>query len=485
MSVQNIGGLLDGVFGLGGPFGQTPTIASQLPIGNGVQYNPLTLNRILLSYAYMGYGLVQTVIDMPVEDGFRGGVDIETDELDEEEHQTLARYMEENGDWESVKETLKWKRLFGGAGLIIEDGEENTRQPFDPSKLTPDSILRFVPADRWELTMTGSELLQMSSVGNRIQQNDANEVPYLYYTQALNRTRVIKVNGKKAPSYIRLRLQGWGMSRLESCLREINSFVKFQNVIFELLDEKKIDIFKIKNFNNALTSAVGINAIQKRIALNIALKNYKNATAMDTDDDFEQKELTMAGIADIYAEMRQNLAASLQMPEAKLFGQSSSGFSSGEDVIENYNAQVESDVRQSSKPLVHSIIDLRCQQLFGFIPEYEIKFKPLRVLNEVEQEAVNTSKQNRSMQLFTSRLYTPKEVMDSLDKDKLVNVLTEIQQGLRDDDEIVAPIETEDDTISQGKENAIGEILAKRAEKEREIFASRDHKIMKWLRRNK
>jgi phage-related protein (TIGR01555 family) len=477
-------GLLDGVFNEPGMY-NPQTISQPWTFANGVQYTPFTLNRIALSYGYMGYGLVQTLIDMPVEDAFRGGVQIKTDELDEEDLTLLYRFMSENGDFEAIQETLKWARLFGGAGLLIETEDPNTRTPLKPEKLKPDSVLRFIAADRWELVLTGTSILNLTNAGFGLGDVRKNEVPYMYYTQPLHESRVIKVNGKKAPSYIRLRLQGWGMSELERCIRDINSFIKFQNVIFELIDEAKIDIFKIQEFNSSLASAEGVELVRKRIALNSILKNYKNATVMDANDDFVQKQLAWSGLADIYAELRQNLSAALGIPEAKLFGQSSSGFSSGQDTIENYNALVESGVRSTSQPVIREVVKLRCQQLFGFQPEFDIAFKPLRVLSEPEEELMKTSKQNRALSLFDRQLYTGQEVLESLDKDNLINIESEVQQGLR---EVVQAVANEEQEANdeQRKENSlkIFTMLQDKAGKQREAFVNKDRKILSKLKRN-
>jgi phage-related protein (TIGR01555 family) len=444
----------------------------------------------------MGYGLVQALINLPVEDAFRGGFEIETDELDEDDIKILHRFMEENDDVAALEEALKWARLFGGGALLIETEDKDQREPFKPKSLTPESVLRFVPADRWELNLTTDSIIDASRVGF-LPTNPSGrrtEVPYLYYTVPLHKSRVMRIMGRRAPSYIRQRLQGWGMSELERCMRSINSFVKFQNVIFELVDEAKTDIFGIQGFNGALATDVGTQLIQKRIQLNALLKNYKNSTVMDKDDTFDQKQMTYSGLADIYVQQRINVSADIGMPEAKLFGQSSSGFSSGQDAIENYNVLVESGVRKSAKPLVRQVIDLRTQQLFGFVPEYELKFKPLRLLSEDMEEQVLTSRQNRALSLFDRHLFTAQELMTSLDKDKLLNVDTEVQQGLRDVSQALAGAGADEDTGKPDskrskKDNAldmeqrkVGRLLAERADEEYRSFFKRDSAIMKHFK---
>lgn len=487
-----LSGLVDGVFNSPGQYGHSELISQSYTFSEGIQYTPFTLNRIAINYGYMGYGLVQALINLPVEDAFRGGIEIETDELDEDDLKQLHRFMEENDDLEAVEEGRKWARLFGGGGLLIETEDKDTRLPFDPKKLKPDSLLRFIAADRWELVLTASSLLDFVRVGfpqgGRRNEERSNDVPYLYYMVPLHKSRVMKIMGRKAPSFIRQKLQGWGMSELERCMRSINSFIKFQTVIFELIDEAKIDVFGISGFNEALASQIGVDKMQRRIALNAMLKNFRNSTVMDKEDTFDQKSLTYTGLAELYVQNRINVCADIGMPEAKLFGQSASGFSSGEDAIENYNILVEGE-RKSSKPLLREVVNLRCQQLFGFVPEFEIKFKPLRLMSEPEEEQVLTSRQKRATDLFDRQLFSAQEVMTSLDKDNLINIPTEVQQGLRDVEQAI-PGATDGDTsggedeseTEDKKENAVNRLLKRRANKAYTDFITRDAAIMKHFK---
>jgi len=214
------------------------------------------------------------------------------------------------------------------------------------------------------------------------------------------------------------------LSELERCLREINSFLKFQDMIFELVDEAKIDVYKIKGFNTTLASAQGMQLLTARFNLANMLKNFNNAIAMDADDDYNQKQLgtVFNGLANIYEQMRMNLAAAIGMPLDKLFGQSASGLNAnGEDTIEAYNSLVET-VRVKAEPLLKWAIGLRCRSLFGFAPEFKIEWPKLRVLSDKEQEEVNTSKQNRLLSLYDRGLLTPETLDEGLAQDGLISV---------------------------------------------------------------
>jgi len=417
-SSLNYNGLLSGVFDSYG-YGTLSDMSNPFQLGGSNQYNPLTLNRVLLSYAYMTHGVIQTFIDQPVEDAFRGGIDFETDELDEDEIQLLQDVLVECKDYSTMKYVMKWARLFGGAGLIINTNQDPTKE-LDISSIDDDSPLSFLDADRWELTL--NFLLE-----------DRTPTPYNYYGQPIHKSRVIKLNGKEAPSFIRRRLQGWGMSELERCIRDVNSYVKNQDVIYELLDEAKIDIWRLQGLNAAMLSANANTKISNRLNLATLIKNYQRALVMDKDDEYEQKQITFGGLADIQTQNRIGVAASVRMPITKLFGQSATGFNSGEDDIENYNSVIESEIRGKAIELVHTVVKLRCQQLFGFIPEhFDCKFKPLRVLNQEQVENIKNHKLNRASTLYSQGILSGSEYCEHLRKDEVLLFEPEVEQGKRE-----------------------------------------------------
>jgi len=442
--VNSLSDLVEGTTGgLGSPY-DTQTIAQPYTLALGNAYVPLSLNRILLSYSYMTQGLVQTLVGQPVEDAFRGGFDIVTKELNAEQIVQLQTALKRNrrrdrsnkfnrklnpasavnlgySDLRVAMDVLKWSRLYGGAGLIVNT-DQDFRTPLNVEKIKADSPLEFIAADRWELILTQSNIYADSVT------------PFNYYGFPLNSTRVVKVLGVEAPSYIRLRLQGWGMSEIERCIRAINSFIKFETLVFELLDEAKIDVFSIMGFNDSLLTDEGTSNTQRRVALANRMKNFQNALVMDKEDGYQQKQLSWSGLAEMWNEIRLNLSADLKIPMNKLFGQSATGFGGGQDAIENYNSVVET-VRANAEPVVSEMADLRCQQLFGFIPEdMVLVWKPLKLLDGVQEEEVKDKKQKRIMDLFAQRLVTGREASSMLKTEKLLSMETEVSTGVREVD---------------------------------------------------
>ena len=104
---------------------------------------------------------------------------------------------------------------------------------------------------------------------------------------------------------------------------------------------------------------------------------------------------------------------------SKLFGKGSSGFSSGDDDIENYNGNVDSDVRIPARQLIHWVVKLRCYQLFGReLPDFcADKWRPLRVMSEKEQAEINSRKLADYLQLSDRQIMSKQMVARKLTED--------------------------------------------------------------------
>lgn len=373
--------------------------------------------RQLLSEIYVEHGLIQTVVDVPVDDGLRGGVDIKSKQLSEEQLQELMVSVDREGDLRIAGQACKWNRLFGGAGILIMTDQEPTK-PLDIKAIGPDSPLEFRAVDMWELF---EDMQNTEGYDAELQEDNAET--YTYYSLNIHKSRVMKLKGLTAPSFIRPRLRGWGFSIIEALVRSINQYLKANDLGFEVLDEFKLDIFKIKNFANTLLSPNGAEKIQKRVALANQQKNYQNAIVMDTEDDYLQKQLSFAGLAEAMQGIRLQIASDLRMPLTKVFGISASGFSSGEDDIENYNAMVESQVREKLKYDILKMLELKCQKLFGFIPDdLAIDFKPLRMLSAEQEENVKTQKFNRLLAAKTAGEINTLEFRNAINRGDLLDI---------------------------------------------------------------
>lgn len=403
------------------PLGVSPTlgtapIQSANPMFYNNRYYMITNMRTLLNEMYIEHGIIQTMIDQPVEDGFRGGFKIISSELSNDEIIKLEKKIEETEAVEKLIEALKWNRLFGGAGLIINVAGEDPRDDFDIEAVGEGREIEFYSADRWELANNPYILTPtLTPNGQRVK-----DVNFNYYGIEINPSRVLILRGKPAPSLKRLQLQGWGMSELERLVSPMNKFLKNQNVIYELLDEAKLDVYSIDNYAGSVASGQE-EAVKKRIMLTNYMKSYLNALILDAEDKFDQKQMSMTGVSEVLREARYDIASAMKMPVTKIFGMSSAGFNSGDDDIENYNSMIERDVRTPAKNIIKTIVRLLCKATFDYIPEdIDIEFGSLRIMKETEEEALRTSKYNRFRDLYINGLITKGEFYDLLNQENVI-----------------------------------------------------------------
>lgn len=373
--------------------------------------------RQFLSELYVEIGLVQTIVDVPVDDALRGGLEIKSKQLDEEQIEELQVSLDRDDDLATAGQAAKWNRLFGGAGILILT-DQDPEEPLELSAIGPDDTLEFRAVDMWELFW---DKQNTEGYNPAIQSEDFDY--YNYYGEQVHKSRVMRLTGLTAPSFIRPRLRGWGFSVVEALVRSMNQYLKATDLGFEVLDEFKVDVYKVKNLVNSLMSPIGAEAIKRRVQLANYQKNYQNAVVMDSEDDWDHKQLSFTGLAEAMAGIRMQVASDMRMPLTKLFGISASGFNSGEDDIEVYNAMVESQVRNKLKYHLLRICEIKCQKLFGYIPDdLQIAFKPLRVMSAEQEETVKTQKFTRLLQAKQGGELTTEEFRDACNKGNLFDV---------------------------------------------------------------
>lgn len=380
---------------------------------NNISLELLTLQQILLTYLYKTFGILGKVIDIPVDDAYKdGGFDLDADSINENELIDLQKDVLKSIT--PLKTARKWARLFGGSALIVMDGKElNT--PLNPKELYQRPF-ELLPVDRWQL--------QYSLPDIRMQGGKFTVVNYGKITgnsvKEIHSSRVFILPGKTAPYLIMQQVNGWGVSVYEQIFQDMSQFFKARNVLFELLDEAKTDILKLATLETALTSAGGEAALTRMVDMIAQNKNYKSQITLSTNDDYEQKTIAFSGFEGILKEIRVMMAGSANMPVNKLWGEGVTGFGSGEDSLENYNSQIENEIRSADDEVIEWILKLHCYHLFGREVEDLTKdWKALRVLSAIDEQNIHDHIFANVMQLFDRQLLTPQETMEYLKKKQI------------------------------------------------------------------
>ena len=385
----------------------------------------VTFQRQLLNDLYVENGLVQTMIDQPVEDAFRGDLKLSSKEFDDDDIAELESRFNALHALETIKDAFKWSRLFGGGGVVLNIYGQNPEKPLDIEGIKEGAKIELYAADRWELANSPYTVNPSLNDLTGLQKG----LKFNFYGQELHPSRVLILKGKTAPSLKRLQLAGWGMSEIERLVAPLNKFTKNQNVIYELLDESKLDIYSIQDYNVSLMAGQE-DAIKKRVEFTNMLKSYLNALILDKEDAFDQKNMSFAGMSELLEQARLDIASALKMPVTKLFGMSSAGFNSGEDDLENYNAMIERDVRTPGKDVILTIYKIISASVLGLIPQdLDLEYPSLRIAKENEIQERKNMQFARGKELFEMGLMTKGEFYDYLQENEIITQKLKIKDS--------------------------------------------------------
>lgn len=357
--------------------------------------NIYTIDRTNLNYRFCTDGIFKKIVVQRVDDALKGELNIISDLLSPEQIDELKDDINEKNIIETVKRLLYWDRLFGGAGLICEVEGQDSSEILTFSSINQGDKINYYAVDRWEFSntpYTSSDQLKKDDYAG------INEEFY-YYDHIINKSRILLLRGISAPSLVRPILQGWGLSVVEPLIAPSNNYQKALNLIYELMDEAKVDVYKINGLNTTLLAGDD-KVIKDKLEVVNELKNFMKAIAMDGDDDFIQKQLNLTGIIDIIHELKLDICSAMDYPITKLFGTSPSGFNSGDSELRMYNSTVEADTRPAVFNILKKILKLECKCLFGiYVDDLKLTLPPLETLNQEQLEGAKDREFARLMQL--------------------------------------------------------------------------------------
>lgn len=377
--------------------------------------NIYTLDRDNLNYRFCTDGIFKKIIVQRVQDALKGELQITTDLLNAEQIEELQDNIVEKNIVETVKELLYWDRLFGGAGLICEVEGQDSSKVLRFEDIHEGDKINYYAVDRWEFSntpYTSSDQIKNASV----------EDIFYYFEHVIDKSRILLLKGIPAPSLIRPILQGWGLSVVEPLIAPSNSYQKVLNLIYELLDEAKIDVYKIDGLNQILFNKRD-DVVVNRLQVVNELKNFMKAIAMDSNDDFIQKQLNLSGIVEIIHELKLDICSAMDYPITKLFGTSPSGFSTGDSELRMYNSTVEAETRPYIFNILNNILKLEAKCLFGvYVNDFKITLPPLETLNQEQLEGAKDREFARLMQLKDRDLIEQKTLETAINE---ANIFTQ------------------------------------------------------------
>lgn len=337
----------------------------------------LTQDRRQLTAMWLEDWISRKICDRKARDMTRRWRDVKCNSLTAQQIDQFQQLERSLNLHDLFRQALQWASLYGTGAIVLITDSEDTSQPL----VETEKVKRLMVADRHSISSDGSKVIDVLCP-----EFGMSEFYRIKGSQRIHRSRIVLIHAGELPLSDPMR--EWGTSDLEHVYETIKRFDLMSLNIGELVNESKIDIFKMEGFSAKIAGGHEDKVIEVMSAVQ-RIKSISNSLMLDKDAEHEQKELTFTGLRDLMVEFRNAVAGAADMPVTILFGQSASGFASGKEDIQTYHENIHGLQESRARPALDRIDQVLCRQLFGQRPEdwwYEFPS-----LNELTEQDKNTA----------------------------------------------------------------------------------------------
>lgn len=378
----------------------------------------LTQNFQLLNSLYRSHWIIRKIIDTFPEDMVKNWITIKT-QMEPEDIERFNKLQRTTRIKRDILQSLKWARLYGGAGavIIIEGHEDMLDQPLDYDTIMPGSFKGLIPCDRWTGITPCSELV-----------TDATSpdfgLPAYYewvtdeFSVRVHHSRILRFTGREMPPLEKYTEQQWGASEVEIVFDELKKRDNTSWNIAQLVFLANLRVLKMKDFGEQL--ATGNEQVQKDIYDTVQAQNWlmnnMGMYLLDSGDDFQTHQYTFSGLNEIYESFMLDIAGAAEMPVTKIFGRSPQGMNAtGDGDKDNYYNTVEQKQEAQLTPALDKLLPIMFMSEFGAVPDdLDYEHNPIETPSEDKVAEIVDKKAHTIIDAFNSGLISQKVGMKEL-----------------------------------------------------------------------
>ena len=423
--------------------------------------------------AYLSSWLHRKIVDIPAQDMVRAGRD-----WDAEDDQIAAIEKEEKrlGYWAKLYEALTLGRLGGGA-IIIGLGDRDPSAPL-PANIGAKSLRYLTVLSRWQLSIGEMELDPES--------DNFGQPRYFRLSGSarqidIHPSRVVCFKGLPIPAIRTATWEDrfWGMSVVEAVDEAVQQATTACAGFASLIDEAKIDVFRFDKMAETLALPNGEATIVKRVELTNTGKSVHRAVILDKEDEWEQRQLSLAGVRDVIITYDARVAGAADIPATRLFGKAPDGMNAtGEGDLANYFQSIGAKQDMQLRPAMQQL-DAVVLPSAGVPADLPWTFSTLMVLTEAQAAEIEL-KEAQALEKYVGLAVVPESALAKTVQNRMIesgrfpglkkNIedAEKAGQGLPDGDETelgIVPVGSEggDPSLSAGRGGANPRSSARRA----------------------
>lgn len=357
---------------------------------SGYGFSPITRNHIELEWMYRGSWIIQVAVDYLADDTMARGIKLGS-ELDPEDGEKLLRAIRKSGNWDKLRLTHKWGRLYGGCMAIMMIDGQDMKTPLNIESIRPGQFKGLIVMDRWMVNASVGELVE--SPGDDFGQ------PKYYDVQVaipglgnarVHHSRCLRIDGIELPYWQKVSENYWSMSVVEPLWDRLIAFDSTTLGAAQLVFKAYLRTWKVKGLRDILGSnVIAEQALVRNAQYMRQFQSNESISLVDAEDEFDAQTYSFAGLPETLQQFAQQLSGALGIPLVRLFGQSPSGFSSGEADISNYDDNVEHHQEARVRKPLDKLLQVSARSIGIKLPDtFSWTFNPFRVLDENQKADV-------------------------------------------------------------------------------------------------
>lgn len=400
----------------------------------------------LMVTLYRTHWIVKKIIDVVANDMTKAGIKISTS-LEPAIIKRVEGCIKKRKVDKSLNELVRWGRLFGGAGavMLIDGQDDMLDQPLDLNSIMLNDFKGLLVFDRWSgITPCMTEFV-----------TDLDSVDFglpKYYNVSLDdatplrvhHSRVLRYVGRTLPRWEREVEQYWGASELETVIEEISKRDNTSFNIAQLVFLANLRILKMSDLGDGLTlnDAQAQSEIYNTLQAQNSLMSSFGLYVMNKDDDFDTKEYSFSGLAEIMQQFMLDISGATGIPATKMYGRSPEGMNAtGESDMQNYYEMISENQSTSLEDNWNKLLPVIFMSELGFVPDdLDFEFEAIENVKEEEIADLIGKKSDSIIKGYEANLLTQKEAREEL---------KEIGQGYDIFSNIDEAVEA-DETLSNG-----------------------------------
>jgi hypothetical protein len=356
-------------------------------------YNFAAANPAQVEAAYRTSWLMRKIVDIPAIDMTRAWRAWQTEgdeiELIEAEEKRL-------GLKQKCKRALILARLWGGGAIVIgAKGQGNDpMQELRPDAVTKGGLLYLHVFARNQITPSGQMITDPESEWFG-QPEKFTLTPLNAQPIDIHPSRVVAFVGQPAPEGSTMMVDWfWGDPLYQSLMTALQNADLSLDGFAALISEAKNDIIKIPGMMESIASSEYEGRLRDRLAIANSTKSIWRALLLDGEEDWEQRQVTWAGIPEIIGTYLQVVAGAADIPVTRMLGQSPKGLqSTGEGEEKDYHAMIEARQDELLTPALDRIDQFLIRSALGSMPpEIWWRFNPLVRLTPKEAAEVESKR---------------------------------------------------------------------------------------------